>query len=103
MVFDCQSCGACCAVFRVSFYWSETTAHPDGSVPQELVTPVSPHYVAMNGTLQSPARCVALNGEVGAAVSCGIYPQRSSTCRECEAGDERCLRARELSGLFAVA
>ncbi|MRW94680.1 YkgJ family cysteine cluster protein [Duganella sp. FT80W] len=99
MNFDCQSCGACCAVFRVSFYWSETTLHPAGTVPQELVTPISPHHVAMKGTLQTPVRCVALCGEVGDAVSCAIYPSRSSTCREVQAGDERCLRARELAGL----
>jgi len=99
MSLDCQSCGACCAAFRVSFYWSESTLHPEGSVPRELVTPVSPHYVAMNGTLQLPSRCVSLRGEVGESVSCDIYPQRSSTCRECEAGSEQCLRARELAGL----
>lgn len=99
MGFDCQSCGACCSVFRVSFYWSETTLHPEGSVPQHLVTPVSPYHVAMNGTLQSPVRCACLRGEVGQSVSCDIYPLRSSTCRECEAGSDTCLRARALAGL----
>jgi len=99
MSFDCQSCGACCSVFRVSFYWSETTLHPEGSVPQHLVTPISPYHVAMNGTLQSPVRCACLRGEVGQSVSCDIYPLRSSTCRECEAGSDTCLRARALAGL----
>lgn len=103
MEFDCQSCGACCAVFRVSFYWSETTLHPDGAVPQELVTPVSPYLVAMNGTLQSPVRCVALRGEVGESVSCDIYSARSSTCRGCEEGSATCLRARDLAGLMTPA
>ena len=99
MAFDCQSCGACCAVFRVSFYWSESTLHPEGTVPRHLVTPITPHHVAMNGTLQAPARCVCLSGEVGRSVSCDIYPLRSSTCRECEAGSENCLRARAAAGL----
>jgi Fe-S-cluster containining protein len=40
---------------------------------------------------------------VGAAVRCDIYPLRSSTCRECEAGDATCLRARELAGLAVQA
>lgn len=99
MDFDCQSCGACCSAFRVSFYWSETDFHPDGTVPQELVSSVSPWYVAMKGTLAQPVRCVALEGEVGKSVSCSIYEQRSSTCRGCEAGSESCLRARQLCGL----
>ncbi|TFW15443.1 YkgJ family cysteine cluster protein [Duganella callida] len=99
MPFDCQSCGACCAVFRVSFYWSESTLHPDGAVPAHLVTAVSPHHVAMNGTLQTPVRCVALSGEVGRCVSCDIYPARSSTCRSVDAGDAQCLRARAAAGL----
>jgi len=102
MSFDCQACGACCTVFRVSFYWSETTAHPQGTVPEQLVTPVSPYHVAMKGTLQSPVRCVALEGEVGECVSCNIYPSRSSTCHSVEAGDQQCLRARELVGLTLV-
>jgi len=102
MVYDCQSCGACCSVFRVSFYWSETTLHPEGSVPQHLVSPISPYHVAMNGTLQSPVRCACLRGEVGQTVSCDIYPLRSSTCRECEAGSDTCLRARALAGLDAT-
>lgn len=99
MSFDCQTCGACCANFRVSFYWSETTLHPGGTVPEHLVTPISPHHVAMNGTLQSPVKCVCLKGEVGQSVGCAIYPLRSSTCREFEAGTEACLRARALSGI----
>ncbi len=103
MTYDCQSCGACCAVFRVSFYWSETTLHPEGTVPKELITAISPWHVAMNGTLQSPVRCSCLRGEVGESVSCAIYPQRSTTCRECEAGDITCLRARELAGLATQA
>jgi len=98
----CLTCGACCAYFRVSFYWSETDAHPDGSVPQHLTTPINPYLVAMSGTEVRPARCVALEGEVGRCVSCSIYARRSSTCREFEAGDERCNQARALHGLLPL-
>jgi Fe-S-cluster containining protein len=95
----CTSCGVCCATFRVSFYWAETDAHPDGSVPAHLTIPITPHIVAMRGTEQRPPRCVALEGEPGQRVGCSIYPQRSSTCREFEAGDARCNEARQAFGL----
>lgn len=102
--FDpCQSCGACCASFRVSFYWAETDAHPAGSVPQALTQAVTPSLVAMRGTGQRPARCVALQGLVGEAVACSIYAMRSSTCREFAVGDERCRQARQQHGLPELA
>lgn len=99
MIHPCQQCGACCSAFRVSFYWAETDAHPDGSVPHHLTVPVSPHHAAMRGTEVQPARCIALVGEIGKSVSCSIYAQRSSTCREFEMGTPHCNRARELQGL----
>lgn len=98
----CQFCGACCATFRVSFYWAQTTAHPDGTVPEALTEPISPHRVAMRGTTCRPVRCVALQGEVGQAVACGIYAQRASPCREFTEGDERCAQARHHHGLPPV-
>lgn len=98
----CLSCGACCASFRVSFYWAETDAHPLGTVPQTLTQTVSPHYVCMKGTDKSPVQCVALEGRVGEQVSCNIYALRSSTCREFEAGSEACNRARAMHHLPAI-
>jgi Fe-S-cluster containining protein len=53
----------------------------------------------MKGTEQKPVHCVALVGVVGREVSCNIYEQRSSTCREFEAGSEACNRARSLHGM----
>jgi uncharacterized protein len=96
---DCQTCGACCASFRVSFYWAETDAHPMGSVPHALTTGISPYHVAMLGTELKPVRCIALCGEVGQSVCCSIYDKRSSTCREFESGGETCAEARRLHGL----
>lgn len=98
----CQSCGACCAKFRVSFYWGETDAHPGGTVPQRMVIPISPHLVAMRGTEHRPSRCSALEGEVGQQVGCAIYPLRSSTCREFEAGTSACNAARAHYGLAEI-
>lgn len=101
MSLSCQDCGACCAHFRVSFYWTESDAHPDGTVPQGMTTPITPHRVAMLGTECKPARCIALAGDIGKAVSCTIYPLRSSTCREFNPDDPRCAEARRLHGLPA--
>lgn len=98
----CQACGACCAAFRVSFYWTETDAHPEGTVPAGLTTPVTPHLVAMRGTDTKNPHCVALDGEVGKSVSCSIYPLRASTCHDCEVGSEKCNRARQRHGLPAI-
>lgn len=78
----CQSCGACCASYRVSFYWAEADDAPGGTVPAHLTETVSPHLRCMKGTASKPVRCVALAGEVGKQVSCAIYGLRPSTCRE---------------------
>ena len=101
----CLSCGACCAFFRVSFYWVEADAALGGGVPTELVVPVNAHLLAMRGTEHQPARCGALQGEIGLQTQCVIYPQRPSPCRELAPWDEefqpndKCERARAAHGL----
>lgn len=97
--FDCQRCGACCAVFRVSFYWAEADDAPGGTVPAHLTRPVGALHRCMAGTETRPVRCVALEGTVGENVGCSIYAQRSSTCRSVMPGDEQCLKARAHHGL----
>ncbi len=99
MTLDCQHCGACCAVFRVSFYWAEADDAPGGIVPVALTRQVSPQLRCMAGTEAAPVRCVALQGEVGRSVACGIYEQRSSTCRSVQPGDNQCVKARAAQGL----
>lgn len=86
----------------MSFYWAQTTAHPDGTVPEEMTEPINHHYVAMRGTNQANRRCVALDGDIGQTVGCTIYAQRATPCREFEAGDERCNQARRYWGLEAL-
>lgn len=99
----CIQCGACCAALRVSFYWGETDAHPDGTVPQDLTVSVSPIYVSMRGTERSESpRCVALDGEVGKKVGCTIYEQRSSTCRAFSSHTPECNKVRAKHGLPAL-
>lgn len=100
----CLSCGACCAHFRVSFFWGEC-ASAGGCVPDELVVQITPHRVAMIGTDAKPTRCISLDGEVGKAVACNMYEQRSTSCRDFEASWEngehnpRCDDARAAHGL----
>jgi uncharacterized protein len=101
----CLSCGACCAFFRASFHWLETTSAPDGMTPAVLTAQVSHHLVAMRGTDRSSPRCIALDGDIGRAVRCTIYERRASPCRDFRASwvdgrhNERCDRARAAHGL----
>ncbi len=100
----CLSCGACCAYFRVSFFWGEC-ASSGGTVPDNATVQVSPFHVAMSGTEAKPARCVGLMGDIGCGVRCTLYGQRSSTCREFEASwadgqhNAHCDAARAAHGL----
>ena len=78
----CLTCGACCAFFRVSFYWAEADPAQGGTIPPELVEDVTSFTRCMQGTNQKHPRCVALKGEVGRTVTCSIYAERSTACRE---------------------
>lgn len=90
----CQQCGACCAYFRVSFYWAEADDAPGGTVPVGLTQPLTPHLRCMQGTSERSPRCTALQGSIGQGVSCGIYAQRPSSCQDVNPGDAKCLKAR---------
>lgn len=61
----CVNCGACCAHFRVSFYWSEAD-DGGGVVPVELTEPLNLLMRNMRGTNQTSPRCVALQGKLAA-------------------------------------
>jgi uncharacterized protein len=99
MSHACQSCGACCAAFRVSFYWGEVDEAPGGVVPVSFTEKVNDHMACMRGTESSPVRCMALAGKIGEAVKCNIYEWRPSTCREFMPGTDACNRARARYGL----
>lgn len=98
-MLECQRCGACCALYRVSFYWAEADDAPGGQVPAGLTQALPPLERCMRGTASQPVRCVALQGEVGREVACGIYDQRPSPCRAVQAGDAQCRKARAHWGL----
>ncbi|KQP13317.1 YkgJ family cysteine cluster protein [Pseudorhodoferax sp. Leaf267] len=94
----CQSCGACCASFRVDFSVHELLSQ-GGSVPDGLAVEVNGQLARMRGTDHAPPRCAALTGRLGEQVACGIYEWRCSPCREFEAGSDACGRARARLGL----
>jgi Fe-S-cluster containining protein len=96
----CLACGACCTTFRVSFYWAEAD---ERGLPIGLTEQVNAWYGCMAGTNQKTPRCRALHGRVGEHVACGVYEQRPSPCREVQAGDEQCRKARQKHGLAPLA
>jgi Fe-S-cluster containining protein len=103
----CQKCGACCASFRVGFYWRE--AEPDeheNAVPAEFWDELTDVRRCMKGTdSKHKPQCKALEGRVGKEVNCTIYSNRPSTCRQFSASfedgtrNEKCDIARGKHGL----
>ncbi|MEE3649309.1 MULTISPECIES: YkgJ family cysteine cluster protein [unclassified Brenneria] len=100
----CMHCGACCAYFRVSFYWAEAD-DGGGVVPALLTEPLTPFLRCMQGSNSKNPRCCALEGKIGVNVSCSIYVNRPSPCREfMQSGkngqiNDACNRARASYGL----
>lgn len=98
----CQSCGACCAAFRVDFHPAELAGGPFAwgpGVPKVMTASLGPHLVRILGTDTASPRCVALEGEIGRQVACGIYDGRPSPCREFDVDLATCNRARQRHGL----
>jgi len=101
----CLSCGACCAYYRASFYWAEADDVTPGGVPAQMTEKLNDFRRVMIGTNQSRPRCIALQGEIGSAVFCSIYENRSSVCRAFEPSwsngkpNEHCDKARIAWGL----
>ncbi len=103
MANACIGCGVCCASYRVSFHWSETTLHEHGWVPHELTEPLRRHEVAMRGTSSRSPRCIALAGTPGVDARCSIHGRHPSCCRAVAPGDDQCVRARVRHGLPPLA
>jgi uncharacterized protein len=97
----CQSCGACCAAYRVQFSVYELD-DAGGTVPAAMTEPVNGATSRMRGTGEVPIRCVALTGTVGQSVGCSIYLQRAAPCRELAEGSYSCNKARARHGLPAL-
>ena len=78
----CVQCGACCAYFRVSFFWQEADPENPESVPIELTVNTDEQRICMQGTDHPSPRCIVLQGQIGQRVGCSIYDRRPSPCRE---------------------
>jgi Fe-S-cluster containining protein len=93
VIYDCQSCGACC-----SHKWSWPVLRRDRSdavgIPPEMVRHDYP-LLRTEGN-----RCVALTGDVGVSTGCSIYEARPDACRSFTPGSVLCLEARKAIGLL---
>lgn len=92
-VFDCQSCGACCAFSRD---WPRFSLEDDAAlarIPARFVDDAA-------GRMRCDGdRCSALTGTVGQKTACQVYDVRPDVCHACQPGDEACLIARAHYGL----
>ncbi|WP_022668622.1 YkgJ family cysteine cluster protein [Desulfospira joergensenii] len=100
----CETCGACCAMYPVSFPEEEITEN-SGLVPSDLTLSQKLSQRIMKGTQTANPRCIALQGCIGTRVRCSIYLDRPSACRnfirswEAGTGNYLCDRARSIYGL----
>jgi Fe-S-cluster containining protein len=97
----CQTCGACCAAYRVQFSVCEID-EAGGTVPAALTEPVNGSSWRMRGTGEVPIRCIALTGALGVSVGCSIYALRPSPCHDLTEGRYACNKARVRHGLPAL-
>jgi Fe-S-cluster containining protein len=108
----CFECGQCCQRLRVSFYQGEVIHENDqgpiGTVPQDMVTQLTPHLVCMKGTEAGKQLCIALRHDPQSGYRCAIYESRPSPCREFNIFNEDgslnplCDKLRKEVGLGAV-
>jgi Fe-S-cluster containining protein len=104
-ISPCETCGACCAFFLVSFPDFEVNNIIGGVVPIDMTSLSKNSRRFMKGTNTRNPRCIALEGNVGFCVKCLIYENRPSICREFNIswknniGNFLCDRSREFFGL----
>jgi Fe-S-cluster containining protein len=104
----CLECGACCAYYRVSFYWTESNLVQLEGIPIEMTDKFNYFRLMMKGSSGSKPRCIALKGFIGKKVHCSIYAKRASVCRDFSASwengihNERCDKARVAWGLLPL-
>jgi uncharacterized protein len=103
----CTNCGACCAWFRVGFYWREAEPRDHNTaVPSGYFEELTDTLRAMKGTAaKHHPKCIALKGRIGEKVGCSIYSNRPTPCRAFQASfadgkhNPRCDEARAAHGL----
>lgn len=97
-VYDCQTCGLCCALPTDKAGSGDTyvAVEPTDAVPEQYVRSrlEGGRFLRFNG-----GRCSALQGMPGVCVSCRIYDQRPSVCRSFQPGQTLCVYLRRRAGL----
>lgn len=97
---ECETCGGCCAAFSyVDIAPTDSVSIKDswnifgkGSNKDYLVD----RFIKRTSDDFS---CTALDGVIGEKVSCRIYKDRPLTCRNFEAGSDRCHAVRRAYGI----
>ena len=96
---DCRECGACCSYFhRIPVQLTDPTPRMFTWVVWEAGAAGGPKLLWMRREPEAGC-CVAFNGRVGESAFCAIYELRPGSCREFEAGSDRCHAVRRLYGL----
>ena len=100
----CQTCGACCASFRVSFLNLEKF-----KTPSDKTVPLGEGINCMKGTEEKHRpKCQSLQGKIGKHTECTIYENRPDPCRNFKASyetgykEKRCDEARHKHGLHPL-
>jgi Fe-S-cluster containining protein len=99
----CLECGACCAYFhQVPVLITDPTPRAlTWAVlePEDSEDDLQDDHVRWLKREPGAGRCVALDGRVGRRVCCSVYELRPKSCREFEAGSDRCHAVRRMYGL----
>jgi Fe-S-cluster containining protein len=106
-IFDCKSCGACCCNTARNLRdnhreYVEITKKDKLFRERELLEQVGVKNARgeLHMILVGPEqRCIALDGDIGEGVKCTIYAWRPQGCKNVEAGDDECLKARKSKGM----
>ncbi len=100
---DCRTCGGCCLIDLHEPTYFPLMAGDRARLPKRLHLHIVDDQLttittrAKRGPLAGKkiTRCVMLKGTVGHAVSCSVYEDRPTVCREAiEPGDAACILTR---------
>ena len=97
---DCATCGGCCAAF------GNVDTAPMNNISSEdsweiVSNGKNADYIVDRFIKRKEAdfSCTALDGTIGKKVSCHIYDDRPLTCRNFDAGSDRCHAVRRAYGI----
>ena len=97
---DCQTCGACC----IAVPWVDVKENDATSAENywDITVRGRNEEIIVIRQLRRDTKtgnCLALKGDVGKSVECGIYETRPDDCRKFEAGSDKCHALRRAYGI----